>query len=288
MRGARGDAARRAEAAQATTSQSAFGDYVKFDDMFGASCIFTTGDPEQVQRQREAYVQQTMARKLYGYVHRLETHGAPIQRVVVGGGCEAAENRGGFPTSRPRDETAGALHADALANDDPLASRKRARVAGNNNVGGRAGGVSPAARGGVAPQWGARALDGPGARLGTDGSLANLFEQSLGEDWEPMDPLWAAMAMDSLATPGSVGPGVGGPLEDPCSALLPGALSKGAATEEDLMRRARIELIEVRVWVSPTPAATPRRPAPPSPPATIDRESENPRCRGIAKGRASV
>ena len=54
MRGARGDAARRAEAAQTTTSQSAFGDYVKFDDMFGASCIFTTGDPEQVQRQREA------------------------------------------------------------------------------------------------------------------------------------------------------------------------------------------------------------------------------------------
>ena len=112
---------------------------------------------------------------------------------------------------------------------------------------------------------GARALDGPGARLGTDGSLANLFEQSLGEDWEPMDPLWAAMAMDSLATPGSVGPGVGGPLEDPCSALLPGALSKGAATEEDLMRRARIELIEVRVWVSPTPAgdaAAPRSPFP--------------------------
>jgi hypothetical protein len=217
MRGARGDAARRAEAAQATTSQSAFGDYVKFDDMFGASCIFTTGDPEQVQRQREAYVQQTMARKLYGYVHRLETHGAPIQRVVVGGGCEAAENKGGFPTSRPRDETAGALHADALANDDPLASRKRARVAGNN-VGGRAGGVSPAARGGVAPQWGARALDGPGARLGTDGSLANLFEQSLGEDWEPMDPLWAAM--DSLATPGSVGGGAG-PWKIPAARCCP-------------------------------------------------------------------
>jgi len=65
MRGARGDAARRAEAAQATTSQSAFGDYVKFDDMFGASCIFTAGDPAQVQRQREAYVKETMARKLY-------------------------------------------------------------------------------------------------------------------------------------------------------------------------------------------------------------------------------
>ena len=56
MRGARGDAARRAEAAQATTSQSAFGDYVRFDEMFGASCIFTAGDPVQVQRQREAYV----------------------------------------------------------------------------------------------------------------------------------------------------------------------------------------------------------------------------------------
>ena len=283
MRGARGDAARRAEAAQATTSQSAFGDYVKFDDMFGASCIFTAGDPAQVQRQREAYVKETMARKLYGYVHRLETHGAPIQRVVVGGGCEAAENRGGFPTSRPRDETAGAHGADALGGDDPLASRKRARVGAS--AGGRAVGVSPAPRGGVAPQWGARALDGPGARLGTDGSLANLFEQSLGEDWEPMDPLWAAM--DSLATPGSVG-GVGGPLEDPCSALLPGALSKAAATEEDLMRRARIELIEVRVLLSPTPAGDAAAPRSPFPPATIDRESKTHTVSRIAKGRASV
>jgi hypothetical protein len=268
MRGARGDAARRAEAAQATTSQSAFGDYVKFDDMFGASCIFTAGDPAQVQRQREAYVKETMARKLYGYVHRLETHGAPIQRVVVGGGCEAAENRGGFPTSRPRDDTAGAHGADALGGDDPLASRKRARVGAS--AGGRAVGVSPAPRGGAAPQWGARAFEGPGARVGNEGSLANLFEQSLGEDWEH-DPFWASM--DSLATPGTVG-GVGGPLEDP-NALLPGALSRGAATEEDLMRRARIELIEVRVSVF-FPASRRRRGAPdPVPPApTIDRESK--------------
>ena len=272
MRGARGDAARRAEAAQATTSQSAFSDYVKFDDMFGASCIFTAGDPVQVQRQREAYVQDTMTRKLYGYVHRLETHGAPIQRVVVGGGCEAAENRGGFPTSRPRDATAGAHAVDALANEDPLAfSRKRARVAGSS--GGRAGVVSPAARGGVAPPCGARAFDGPNARLSNEGSLANLFEPNLGEDWEH-DPLWAAM--DSLATPGSVG-GLGGPLEDP-SALLPGALSRGAATEEDLMRRARIEIIEVRVWVFPPSRRRRGAPLPLPARTTIDRESKT-HCR---------
>jgi hypothetical protein len=131
-------------------------------------------------------------------------------------------------------------------------------------------GVSPAPRGGAAPQWGARAFDGPNARVGNEGSLANLFEQSLGEDWEH-DPFWASM--DSLATPGTVG-GVGGPLEDP-NALLPGALSRGAATEEDLMRRARIELIEVRVSVF-FPASRRRRGAPdPVPPApTIDRESK--------------
>ena len=272
MRGARGDAARRAEAAQATTSQSAFGDYVRFDEMFGASCIFTAGDPVQVQRQREAYVKDTMTRKLYGYVHSLETHGAPIQRVVVGGGCEAAENRGGFPTSRPRHETGGAHAVDALAKGDPLASRKRAHVEGS--AGGRTRGISPAARGGVAPHGGARAFDSPGARLGNEVSLANLFEPNLGED---LDPLWAAM--DSFATLGSVG-GLGGPLEDP-SALLPGALSRGAATEEELMRRVRIELIEVR-FCDICPLSRRRRGTPPRAfplRATVDRESKTHRFR---------
>ena len=77
---------------------------------------------------------------------------------------------------------------------------------------------------------------------------------------------------------GSVGGG-GGPLEDPCSALLPGALSKGAATEEDLMRRARIELIEVRVWVSPTPAGDAAAPRSPFPTRDDRPRIENPRCR---------
>ena len=278
MRGARGDAARRAEAAQTTTSQSAFGDYVKFDDMFGASCIFTTGDPEQVQRQREAYVQQTMARKLYGYVHRLETHGAPIQRVVVGGGCEAAENRGGFPTSRPRDETAGALPADALANDDPLASRKRARRGQQQRWRTRGGGLASRARR-VAPQWGARALDGPGARLGADGSLANLFEQSLGEDWEPGPAVGGDG--DGLALAGPWAPG----------GRAPGrSLQRAAARRAEQGRRdgggsraARASSSSRYASGFPTPPATPRRPLP-FPPATIDRESEDPRCRGIAKG----
>ena len=91
---------------------------------------------------------------------------------------------------------------------------------------------------------------------------------------------------DGLARHARVrGPRGGRALEDPCSALLPGALSKGAATEEDLMRRARIELIEVRVWVSPLPPATPRRPAPPSPPATI---AANPKTHGVAVSRRAV
>ena len=86
MGGARGDAARRVMAGSATTSNEKFADYIKFDDLFGASSIFTTGTPRQRQRERELYVKDVMERKLYGYVHRLETHGEPIERVRVGGG----------------------------------------------------------------------------------------------------------------------------------------------------------------------------------------------------------
>ena len=50
MGGARGDAARRVMAGSATTSNEKFADYIKFDDLFGASSIFTTGTARQRQR----------------------------------------------------------------------------------------------------------------------------------------------------------------------------------------------------------------------------------------------
>ena len=67
MRGASGDAARRDKDRAAGPSNAAFEDYIKFEDMFGASSIFTTGTARQKQREREAYVKDVMERKLYGY-----------------------------------------------------------------------------------------------------------------------------------------------------------------------------------------------------------------------------
>lgn len=242
MRGGRDDAARRATAVEATTSASKFGDYVKFDDMFGASCIFTAGDPAQVQHAREAYVKDTMERKLYGYVHTLETHGAPIQRIVVGGGCESLENRGGFPETRPRAEVMGYEQPSTLG--DPFFTRKRARV----GLAGGGGYGRPSNARTQQTQW--PSFDGLNSRGMTpqhDGSLANLFDQSLGDEWE-QDPLWAAM--DSLNSPGVVGGPhhMNGALESDqhTTAPLPSGL-KQSAGEDEFMRRARIELIEVRI-----------------------------------------
>jgi|TARA_B110000977_G_scaffold77184_1_gene104108 hypothetical protein len=268
MRGGRGDAQRRAQHSAATTSQPGrFADYVKFDDMFGASCIFTSGDPVQVRREREAYVKDTMERKLYGYVHTLETHGAPITRVVVGGGCESVENRGGFPETRPR--SAMAVRDPAAGGDDPF-GRKRARVAGAGY------GARPSPRA-AAPVWNQPSFEGTGGRVPATtthdgGSLANLFEQSLGEDWE-QDPLWAAM--DSMGTPGGAGGtsfkngalAVGGGLDDQQGLVQSGVLRPTATAEDDFERRARIELIEVstvrgRYRENPRARATTRQTTP--------------------------
>ena len=65
MRGASGDAARRDKDRAARPSNAAFEDYIKFEDMFGASSIFTTGTARSEAREREAYVKDVMERKLY-------------------------------------------------------------------------------------------------------------------------------------------------------------------------------------------------------------------------------
>jgi hypothetical protein len=42
----------------------------------------------------DVYVKDCMERRLYGYVHRLYTHGAPIERLTIGAGCEEDGNEG--------------------------------------------------------------------------------------------------------------------------------------------------------------------------------------------------
>ena len=219
MGGARGDAARRVMAGSATTSNEKFADYIKFDDLFGASSIFTTGTARQRQRERELYVKDVMERKLYGYVHRLETHGEPIERVRVGGGCEAPENAFAFAAEAPRaNEARARASAPELAD---VRAKKKARFVSAVGLGHARGGAATSPR--PSAPWLGRgsSSDFSAGRFPTahDGSLANLFEHASGEDWE-QDPLWAAMEQ-------AVAGGVGGTLEDP-SNLLPSALKPSA------------------------------------------------------------
>lgn len=44
----------------------AFADYIKFDDLFGASSIFTTGTVRQRRRETEVFVKDTLERRTYG------------------------------------------------------------------------------------------------------------------------------------------------------------------------------------------------------------------------------
>lgn len=248
MGGARGDAARRVMAGSATTSNEKFADYIKFDDLFGASSIFTTGTARQRQRERELYVKDVMERKLYGYVHRLETHGEPIERVRVGGGCEAPENAFAFAAEAPRaNEACARASAPELAD---VRAKKKARFVSAVGLGHARGGAATSPR--PSAPWLGRgsSSDFSAGRFPTahDGSLANLFEHASGEDWE-QDPLWAAMEQ-------AVAGGVGGTLEDP-SNLLPSALKPSAPPappvdfDGEFLPRARFELIEVRHTLPP-------------------------------------
>ena len=180
MGGARGDAARRVMAGSATTSNEKFADYIKFDDLFGASSIFTTGTARQRQRERELYVKDVMERKLYGYVHRLETHGEPIERVRVGGGCEAPENAFAFAAEAPRaNEACARASAPELAD---VRAKKKARFVSAVGLGHARGGAATSPR--PSAPWLGRgsSSDFSAGRFPTahDGSLANLFEHASG------------------------------------------------------------------------------------------------------------
>ena len=279
MRGASGDAARRDKDRAAGPSNAAFEDYIKFEDMFGASSIFTTGTARQKQREREAYVKDVMERKLYGYVHRLETHGAPIQRVTIGGGCEAPENADGFALAAAREAaTARAAAAEATPARDGR-GKKRARMSAAHGGGGaRAATPHRAAPRAIAP-WGASPGAIPDLSVArfhaNDASLANVFEATQ-DDWE-QDSLWAAME-EAVGNPGFRGGVHGSFAEDPASILPPLSALKPAAPPQEALAahepapRERFERIEVRARDARRAAPPPTTPPPPrsnDPPPTL-------------------
>ena len=72
MRGGHGDAAKR-QVADVASSRGVgngvpdkFADYARFDDMFGASRIFTDGTARQRKKETEMYVKDVMERRVYG------------------------------------------------------------------------------------------------------------------------------------------------------------------------------------------------------------------------------
>ena len=71
-----------------------FADYLKFDDLFGASSLFTTGTKRMRKKQTEQYVKLVMERQCYGYVHQIHSYDEPIERVAIGAGCAEDELEG--------------------------------------------------------------------------------------------------------------------------------------------------------------------------------------------------
>ena len=258
MRGVKGSgvAANRA-ATTGGENDELFKDYIKFDDLFGASSLFTDGTARQRKLRTEVYVKDTMERRLYGYVHRLHNHGDPIQQVAVGAGCEDDPGEGfsfgaqreaahNGACRRPKVDEGRACHVDMQgANGRP---RKKAR------------------RCAIAPAFGAHQRT-PGPWIGrgrpSDASMrmapngcgiqASLFER---EDWEA-DPLWAAM--EEACAQGGAWSAL--ELDDPSTLLGPGGNLGGSAPlrsnaletfDGDILHRVRFDEIEVR-------RATPRR-----------------------------
>ena len=223
-----------------------FADYIKFDDLFGASTVFSSGTARQRKKETDVYIKDVMERRLYGYVHRLYTHGAPIERVTIGKGCEedcsegidltakAAQHSG---SQRPRND-AGAAGDEANGRQ-----RKKARMSAMRHAGlAQQNQVNPRT-----PMWNGRgrpsdvSMRMPGASAGIK---ANLFE--LG-DWEA-DPLWAAMEDETdplwAAMEEAVAQGVVGTVDDP-SNLLGNSTKPNAEQQPELLPRARFEDIEV-------------------------------------------
>jgi hypothetical protein len=219
-----------------------FADYARFDDMFGASRIFTDGTARQRKKETEMYVKDVMERRVYGYTHDLRMHGEPIVRVPVGAPLdEQASSRG---KENPLDERKRRDHELGPSLDCKATGRKKARMSPGAGAFAQGGGVKPSPR--AAAGFGV----GRGRPSDVNGITASLFER---EDWET-DPLWAAM--EEAVANGGVGSLEELPL--PGSAVRAPALAPHPPNfDGEFMQRSRFEEIEVRT--ANPPVIPPRR-----------------------------
>jgi len=132
-----------------------------------------------------------------GYVHRLVTHGAPIERVTIGAGCQEDELEGLDLTAKAAQHSASRRARLTTDDNADTQRRKKPRMGTGHGPDARAH-VSPhppppqqqqqhpgTRHGGRGRGGGLRRTSGAGG----GGITASLFER---EDWEA-DPLWAAM-----------------------------------------------------------------------------------------------
>jgi len=238
MRGGHGDAAKR-QVADVASSRGVgngvpdkFADYARFDDMFGASRIFTDGTARQRKKETEMYVKDVMERRVYGYTHDLRMHGEPLLRIPVGAPLDEQ------PSSRGKENPA-AREDDRKRRDlegpesKATGGRKKARMSPGAGAFAQGAGVKPS------PRAGAGFGVGRGRHSDVNGITASLFER---EDWET-DPLWAAM--EEAVANGGVGSLEELPL--PGSALRATALAPHPTNfDGEFMQRSRLEEIEVR------------------------------------------
>jgi len=132
-------------------------------------------------------------------VHRLVTHGAPIERVTIGAGCQEDELEGIDLTAKAAQHSASRRAHVTTDDNAETQRRKKPRMGTGHGPDARAH-VSPhppppppqqqqhpgTRHGGRGRGGGLRRASGAG---GGGGITASLFES---EDWEA-DPLWAAM-----------------------------------------------------------------------------------------------
>ena len=238
MRGGHGDAAKR-QVADVASSRGVgngvpdkFADYARFDDMFGASRIFTDGTARQRKKETEMYVKDVMERRVYGYTHDLRMHGEPLLRIPVGAPLDEQPSSRGKenPSAREDDRKRRDLEGpESKANG----GRKKARMSPGAGAFAQGAGVKPS------PRAGAGFGVGRGRHSDVNGITASLFER---EDWET-DPLWAAM--EEAVAKGGLGSLEEVPL--PGSAMRATALAPHPTNfDGDFMQRSRFEEIEVR------------------------------------------
>ena len=238
MRGGHGDAAKR-QVADVASSRGVgngvpdkFADYARFDDMFGASRIFTDGTARQRKKETEMYVKDVMERRVYGYTHDLRMHGEPLLRIPVGAPLDEQPSSRGKenPVAREDDRKRRDLEGPE---SKATGGRKKARMSPGAGAFAQGAGVKPS------PRAGAGFGVGRGRHSDVNGITASLFER---EDWET-DPLWAAM--EEAVANGGVGSLEELPL--PGSALRATALAPHPNNfDGEFMQRSRFEEIEVR------------------------------------------